>query len=81
MVFNGTKDVNEGSQGSDGTLLIVPDSHDFPLAMGGSCITDAVAMVGSEEVVGEVKLKLVNDPHVGTDSEVVRATISPDPDC
>jgi len=36
--------------------------------------------VVNEKVVGEVKLKLTEDPHVGTDSEVMRATISPDPD-
>jgi len=31
--------------------------------------------VVNEEMVGEVKLKLTVDPHVGTDPEVMRTTI------
>jgi len=36
--------------------------------------------VVNEEVVGEVKLKLTEDPHIGSNPYVMRTTIGPDLD-
>ncbi len=70
-------------RGVDGFLLVAVNGDDVLLAMRGSCVTDPMAMIGSEEVVGDVdvregELKLSKDPHVGTHSEVMRTTITPD---
>ena len=51
--------------------------------MSCSSVTNTVAMVGSKEVIGKQDLRVVvlyfvEDPHVGTQAEVLGAAITPD---
>jgi len=85
MLVKGVEDLNEDGWSADWLLLVPLDGGDLLLAMRGSSITHTMPMIGNKEVVDEeevrkVLLKLGQDPHVGTDSKVMRPSISPDVD-
>jgi hypothetical protein len=86
VVIEGVECTDKESSCVDWNVLIASDGLHSLLPMGCCCVGNAVPMVGDEEVVDEevmreVLLELREDPHVGTDVEVMRPTIAPDVDC